>query len=134
LLIVPGPLTVNFREWWRPLVPRLEVGELGGHCHATPHRVTLWKRAAPRIGGGPFLELLGPGAPEGEGFPRPSKDRLVDRALECPADDCRRTRTRLLFVSARDMWVAIDAVRRGAHPETCVAFAHERVPPIGAAS
>jgi len=40
----------------------------------------------------------------------------------------------LLFVSARDMWVAIDAVRRGADPETCVTLAHQRPSSIGVAS
>ena len=134
LLMVPGPLTVNFREWWRPLVPRLEVGELGGHCHPTPHRVALWKRAAPRIGGDLFLKLFAHGAPEAQAFPLLADDGVIDRALTYLADDCRRAGTRLLFVSARDMWVAIDAIRRGTDPETCVALAHDRMAPIGAAS
>ena len=134
LLMIPGPLTLNFREWRRPLVPRLEVGELGGHCHATPHRVALWKRAAPRIGGDLFLKLFAHGAPEAQALPLLAKDGVIDRALTYLADDCRRTGARLMFVSARDMWVAIDAVRRGAHPETCVAIAHQRAAAVGAAS
>ena len=134
LLIVPGPLTLNLREWSRPLVPRLEVGELGGHCQATPHRVALWKRAAPRIGSDLFLKLFAHGAPEAQAVPLLADDGVLERTLTYLADDCRRTDARLLFVSACDMWVAIDAVRRGADPETCVTLAHQRPSSIGVAS
>jgi phenylacetate-CoA ligase len=57
LLMIPGPLTLNLREWSQPLVPRLEVGELAGNSRPTCHRVALWKRVAPRIGEDLFIAL-----------------------------------------------------------------------------
>src|SRR5262249_8549635 len=57
LLMIPGPLTFNLREWGRPGVPRLEVGELAGHCHPTRHRARLWIRVAPRVGDDLFIKL-----------------------------------------------------------------------------
>ena len=58
LLMIPGPLTLNLREWRRPLVPRIEVGELAGNCLPTRHRVTLWKRVAPADWRGPVHQAV----------------------------------------------------------------------------
>ncbi len=114
LLMIPGPLTLNLREWRRPLVPRLEVGELAGNCLPTRHRVTLWKRAAPRIGEDLFIKLFAHGAPEKNAGPLLADDGVLDRTLRYLADDCRRSGAQLFFVSAWHMWAAIDAIRRGA--------------------
>jgi hypothetical protein len=141
LLMVPGPLTLNVREWQRPLVPRLEVGELAGHCHATRHRVRLWKRAAPRIGEDLFIKLFAHGAPEKNAEPLLALDGVLDRTLRYLTEDCLYSGTRLFFVSAWHMYVAIDAIRRGAHPECSVDEARrlearqvESVSCVGAAS
>jgi hypothetical protein len=133
LLMIPGPLTLNLREWRRPLVPRIEVGELAGHCQPTRHRVTLWKRAAPRIGEDLFIKLFAHGAPEKNAVPLLADDGVLDRALRYLADDCRRSGTQLYFVSAWHMWMAIDAVRRGLHPVRSVnAARRERVTRVSA--
>lgn len=136
LLMIPGPLTLNLREWRRPSVPRLEVGELAGNCEPTSHRVALWKRVAPRIGEDLFIKLFAHGAPEKNAVPLLADNGVLDRTLRYLADDCQRSGTQLFFVSAWQMWVAIDAIRRGAHPESCVddARRHQRVARIGAAS
>ena len=135
LLMVPGPLTLNLREWRRPLVPRLEVGELAGHCLPTRHRVTLWKRAAPRIGEDLFIKLFAHGAPEKNAVPLLADDGVLDRTLRYLAEDCRRSGTQLCFVSAWHMWVAIDAIRRGRDPVRSVDEARRQsVMNIGAAS
>jgi hypothetical protein len=120
LLMIPGPLTLNLLEWRRPLVPRVEVGELAGNCQPTRHRVTLWKRAAPRIGEDLFIKLFAHGAPEKNAEPLLADDGILDRTLSYLAEDCRRSGTQLFFVSAWHMWVAIDAIRRGLHPLRCV--------------
>ena len=123
LLIIPGPLTFNLLEWRQPNVPRLEVGELAGNCLATRHRVALWKRVAPRIGGDVFLKLFAHGAPEKNAGPLLADDGILERTLRYLADDCNRSGTQLFFVSAWHMWVAIDAIRRGLHPASRVAAA-----------
>ena len=81
LLMIPGPLTLNLREWRRPLVPRLEVGELAGNCRPTRHRVALWKRAAPRIGEDLFIKLFAHGAPEKNAGPMLADGGVLDRTL-----------------------------------------------------
>lgn len=135
LLVIPGPLTLNCREWRRPLVPRLEVGELAGHCLPTPHRVTLWKRVAPRVGEDVFIKLFAHGAPEKNALHLLADDGVLERTFRYLADDCRRSRAQLFFVSAWQMWVAIDAVRRGLDPVLCVDQARrDRQTRVGAAS
>jgi hypothetical protein len=114
--MIPGPLTFNIREWSRPLVPRLEVGELAAHARPTRHRVTLWRRTAPRIGGDVFIKLFAHGAPDRNAEALLANDGVLDRTLRYLKDDCRRTGTQLFFVSAWQMWIAIDAIRRGVNP------------------
>ncbi len=116
LLMVPGPLTINLREWQQPSVPRLEVGELAGHCQPTRHRVALWKRVAPRIGEDLFIKLFAHGAPEKNAGPLLADDGVLDRTLRYLRDDCRQSEAQLFFVSAWHMTLAIDAIRRGADP------------------
>jgi hypothetical protein len=135
LLMIPGPLTLNLREWRRPLVPRIEVGELAGHCQPTRHRVTLWKRVSPQIGEDVFIKLFTHGAPEKNAGPLLEDDGVLDRTLRFLAEDCRRSGTRLFFVSAWHMWVAIDGIRRGVHPVRAVGESRRhRVTRMGAAS
>ena len=135
LLMIPGPLTVNLREWRQPDVPRLEVGELAGHCRPTRHRVTLWNRVAPRIGEDLFLKLFAHGAPEKNAEPLLADDGVLDRTLRYLSEDARQSGAQLFFVSAFHLWVAIDAIRRGLHPVTSVEEARRRsVARVGAAS
>jgi hypothetical protein len=120
LLMVPGPLTINLREWREPLVPMIEVGELAGNAQPTRHRVRLWKRVAPRIGGDLFIKLFTHGAPEKNAEPLLADDGILDRTLHYLESDCRCAGERLFFVSAWHMAVAIDAIRRGVNPEEAV--------------
>ena len=135
LLMIPGPLTVNLREWRRPQVPRIEVGELAGNCQPSPHRAALWRRVAPRIGVDLFIKLFAHGAPEKNAGPLLADDGVLDRTLRYLADDCRRSGAQLFFVSAWHMWMAIDAIRRGADPASTVLESRRpRCRQIGAAS
>jgi len=119
LLIIPGPLTLNLRDR-TPLVPRIEVGELAANAWPTPHRVALWRRTAPRIGGDLFIKLFTHGAPEKNAGPLLADDGLLDRTLRYLEENCRRSGTRLYFVSAWQMWTAVDAIRRGVEPVIAV--------------
>jgi hypothetical protein len=136
LLMIPGPLTLNLREWRRPLVPRIEIGELGGHCRTTRHRVALWRRTAPRIGRDLFLKLFAHGAPEKNAVPLLADDGELDRTLRYVANDCRASGASLHFVSAWQMRVAVDAVCRGVDPVRAVDEARRpgRIAHVGAAS
>jgi hypothetical protein len=120
LLMIPGPLTLNLREWRRPQVPRLENGELAGHCWPTRHRVRLWTRAAPRIGEDQFIKLFAHGGPPKNADALLANDGVLERTLRYCTEFCRRSGTQVFFVSAWQMWVAIDAIRRGLDPVQCV--------------
>jgi hypothetical protein len=135
LLMIPGPLTLNLRDWRQARVPRLEVGEMAGHCHATRHRITLWKRVAPRIGEDLFIKLFAHGAPEKNAGPLLTDDGVLDRTLRHLTEDARQSGTQLFFVSAWHMWTAIDAIRRGVSPVSAVDEARRRcATPVGAVS
>jgi hypothetical protein len=116
LMMIPGPLTLNVREWRTPLVPRLEVGELAGNCLPSRHRIRLWTRVAPRIGGDLFIKLFGHGAPEKNAGPLLADGGALDRALQYLHDESSRLNAQLLFVSAWQMWQAVDAIRRNDDP------------------
>jgi len=134
LLMIPGPLTLNLREWRVPLVPRVEIGELAGHCQPTAHRVSLWKRVAPRIGEDLFIKLFAHGAPEKNAGPLLADDGVLDRTLRYLAEDSLRSGTQLFFVSAWHMRTAVEAIRRGVHPVRWVDEARrQRVMRMGAA-
>jgi hypothetical protein len=136
LLMIPGPLTLNLAEGWRPFVPLLEVGELAGHAHPTRHRVALWMRSAPRIGTDLFLKLFAHGAPEKNAEPLLADEGVLDLTLRYLAEYCRRSEMKLFFVSAWHMRAAIDALRRGLNPVRVVDEARwlERATPMGAVS
>jgi hypothetical protein len=116
LMMIPGPLTVNFREWRTKLVPKLECGELAGNCLPTRHRARLWTRVAPRIGEDLFVKLFGHGAPEKNALPMLEDGGILDRTLDYLKDEAADLGAQIFFVSAWEMWRAIDAVRLAGDP------------------
>jgi hypothetical protein len=116
LLMIPGPLTLNLREWRTPLVPRLERGEIAGNCLPTRHRARLWARVAPRLDGDVFIKLFGHGAPEKNATPLLEQSGALDRTLRYLREESNELGAELYFVSAWQMWTAVDAIRRGADP------------------
>jgi hypothetical protein len=115
LLMIPGPLALNLKEWNQPLVPKLEIGELAGNALPTRYRAKLWTKAAPQIGGDVFIKLFAHGAPEKNAGPLLEGGALA-RTLDYLAEEAADLGAQLLFVSAWEMWQAIDAIRRGADP------------------
>ncbi len=67
LLMVQGPLTLNWREGKLGLVPRIESAELSIDAPPTPHRVALWGRCGISVHGAPdhvFIKVHTHGATE----------------------------------------------------------------------
>jgi hypothetical protein len=116
LMMIPGPLTFNLREWRIPRVPKLECGELAGNCLATRHRTRLWIKVAPRLGADVFIKLFAHGAPEKNAVPLLEEGGL-DRTLEYLKAEASAIGAEIFFVSAWQMWAAADAVRRRVDPK-----------------
>lgn len=67
LLMIQGPLTLNWREGKLGLVPRIESAELSFDAPPTPHRVALWGRCGISVAGAPehvFVKVHTHGATE----------------------------------------------------------------------
>jgi hypothetical protein len=111
LLVVQGPLTLNWRQRRLGLVPRIENGELTADNPPTPRRADLWVRQHIHVKGRPgwiFVKLHAHGAPErhadvvlGEAMQR------TLRYLTTAYNDGRRYC--LHFVTAREMYERIRA-------------------------
>jgi hypothetical protein len=110
LLMVQGPLAVRFERGR----PRIDTGELAVWDPPTEARVRAWFRVAPQIGEHMFIKLFAHGAQERHAavLLRGGLDRLF-RALiaHAAAEGCR-----LHFVTAWQMYNAIEALRAGADP------------------
>jgi len=122
LLIVPGPLTINLNEWNQRLVPKIETGELAGYALPSRRRACLWTMAAPRIGADVFIKLFTHGAPERNSAALLEGGALV-RTIEYVTEQANRIGAQLLFVSAWQMWKAIEAVRCQSDPLDAVGIA-----------
>jgi hypothetical protein len=127
LLIISGPLGMRWRDRW---LPRLETGELCYGNVATPYRVKRWVELAPRIGADTFIKLYTHGAQE-----RNSSVLLRDAlesAFNLLVEEADRRRCSVYFVSAWQMYLAIDAIRQRRDP---VVTAHAgQIEGVGAGS
>ena len=111
LLIIPGPLGIRWGDRW---LPRIETGELSAGNLATPYRVKRWVELAPRVGADAFIKLYAHGAQE-----RNSSVLLVDgleSAINLLVEEARRRNCAVHFVSAWQMFLAIDAIRQRRDP------------------
>jgi hypothetical protein len=111
LLMVPGPIGLRWRD---RLLPRMETGEVAAGNLATPYRAKRWVDLAPRIGTNVFLKLFTHGAQE-----QNSSALLhggLDSMFNLLVDEANRRNCAVYFVSAWQMYLAIDAVRRQADP------------------
>ena len=116
LMIVQGPLALNFRSRKWGIFPRIENGELSGDNPPTPERARLWIREAIHVKGRPnwiFIKLHTHG----------SDERNTEALLGQPMDETlsflERTfndhaRYRLHYVTAREMYNIIKAAEAGA--------------------
>ena len=116
LMIVPGPLAINWKERRRALVPKIEVGELAGNHGPSMHRTRLWLRHAPRIGSDVFIKLYAHGAPEKNAGPM--LNGFLSSTFECMSRVCAESGVSLNFVTTWQMWNAIESLRMGREPDT----------------
>ena len=111
LLIVPGPLGLR---WRGRLVPRMETGEVAAYDPPTAYRARRWFDLAPRIGEHAFVKLYTHGAHDA------NLHALLSGGLhdlfEVASEEAERRGARIYFVSAWQMYLAIDAITRGENP------------------
>lgn len=116
LLIVQGPLTLNWRRRKYGLLPRIENGELSRWNPPTPQRVDLWVRQGIGVAGKPdwvFVKVHTHGGnPDNFDVLLGEPLEAMFRHLETAYNDGERFR--LHYVSAREMANLIQAARQGA--------------------
>jgi hypothetical protein len=113
LTLVPGPLGLDFRT--RGLRrPCLESGELASYRLPSPWRARLWLRIAPRVAGHVFLKLFAHGAYEQNASALLGGG--LDRLFESLRGACVERGLRLHYVSAWEMFRAVEALRAGKDP------------------
>lgn len=126
LLMIPGPLGIRWRD---RLLPRLETGELSCGNLATPYRARRWVELAPRIGVDTFIKLYTHGAQERNSFV------LLRNGLKSVfallVAEAKQRGCAVYFVSAWQMYCAIDAVRQGRDPVVTTRAAGENRAPNG---
>jgi hypothetical protein len=115
LMIVQGPLALNWRSRKFGILPRIETGELSGDAPPTPARADLWVRQGIHVHGRPewvFVKLHTHGANE-RNFEallgRPMEETLS--YLESRYND--GAQYRLHYVTARQMFNIIKAAEAG---------------------
>jgi len=109
LLLVQGPLALNWHSRKAFVIPRIEAAEISADCLPTAHRIALWERAGIRIAGAEdslFIKVHTHGAEER------TSDALLGGQLEVMWTELeRRFRDRpgyrLHYVSAWEMYEKI---------------------------
>jgi hypothetical protein len=115
LLLIQGPLALNWRERKFGLLPRIENGELTADNPPSRHRAALWVRTGVHVQGRPdwvFVKLHAHGANERHSpvlLGQPMEDLLAH--LETAYND--GTRYVLHYVTARDMYHIVRAAEAG---------------------
>ena len=109
LLMIPGPLALNWSSRKFGLLPRLEIGELAASNPVTPQRVRLWLKYSPRIGDDLFIKLYAHGAREDNAAQLLERD--LDLTFRLLRDECASQGSALHCVSAWKMRNAIDSAQ-----------------------
>ncbi|HWL64121.1 MAG TPA: hypothetical protein VNQ32_15105 [Steroidobacteraceae bacterium] len=115
LLIVQGPLGLNWRSRKLGVVPRIENAEISADARPTPERVSLWSRLAPRIPGAGqhvFIKLHTHGAED------PTMDSLLGGDLDLMWTELERQYrdapgVTLRYVTAWEMYGIIKGLAHG---------------------
>ena len=126
LLLVQGPLQLNWQRRKYGLLPRLENGDLQGHHPPSLERFALWLRAQVHVAGRPdwlFVKLHTHGAPAA------NADMLLGPAMrtfheQLAAYARRHPELRYYYVTAHEMAELVHQAERGAAtPELKIAVA-----------
>ncbi len=113
LLMIPGPFGLRWGQG--RVTPRIECAEVASQDLATPYRVRRWLDLSPRIGGDLFLKLHTHGTQEKNSAALLLNGGL-DRLYSLIEAECARRGILFYFVSAWQMWQAVDALRRKVEP------------------
>jgi hypothetical protein len=115
LLLINGPLALNWNRRKAGVLPAVENGDITGINPCTPDRVDLWMKTAVHVAGWPnwiFVKLHTHGTQE-----KNSRLLLSDRGGEMYADLLGRyndgERHVLHFVTAWQMYRCVKALERG---------------------
>jgi hypothetical protein len=111
LLMIPGPFGLR---WRGRLIPRMETGEIAAYDPPTAYRVRRWFDLAPRIGEHVFLKLYTHGATEANSESLLKTDLYSSFALA--RAEAERRGVRIHFVSAWQMYLAVEAISKGQDP------------------
>ena len=113
LMIVPGPLAINWKERRRALVPKIEVGELAGnhYIELACGFVTCLASAATCSSNCMRTELR-------RRTRAPMLNGFLSSTFECMSRVCAESGVSLNFVTTWQMWNAIESLRMGREPDT----------------
>jgi hypothetical protein len=109
LLMIPGPLTLNWNSRKFGLLPRLETGELAASNPVTQQRVRLWLNYAPRIEDDLFIKLFAHGAREENAAQLLERD--LDLTFQLLRGECADNGSVLHYVTAWQMRDAVESAR-----------------------
>jgi hypothetical protein len=126
LLMISGPIGMRWRDRW---LPRLETGEIRYGNVATPYRVRRWVELAPRIGADTFIKLFTHGAQERNSSALLSG--VLESAFNLLVDEANRRGCSIHFVSAWQMYLAIEAIRQRRDPVVATRADHVEGTPAG---
>jgi hypothetical protein len=107
LLLIQGPLALNWRSRKWGLVPRLEAGNIAGHCRPSPARARLWLDQRIGVVGRPdwvFVKVHTHGCQEGN-FNAALDGTLHQALAQLPVQ--------LHYVTAREMYNLVKAAEAG---------------------
>src|ERR1700730_12942863 len=110
LLMIPGPLTLNWSSRKLGLLPRLETGELAASNPMTRQRVRLWLKYAPRIGDDLFIKLFAHGARDDNAAQLLERD--LDLTFQFLWSECEEYGSTLRYVTAWKMRDAVESARQ----------------------
>src|SRR5512143_1074733 len=113
LTLIPGPLGVLWHPEGR-WKPRLDTGELASYARPTLERIRLWLSVAPRIAEHSFVKLFAHGAQENNAAALLGGD--LDRLFDGLRQVASEAGTQLRYVTAWEMWRAVEALREGRQP------------------
>ncbi len=109
LLMIPGPLTLNWSSRKLGVLPRLETGELAASNPVTRQRVRLWLNYAPRIGDDLFIKLFAHGAREDNAAQLLERD--LDLTFQLLRNECAEYGSALRYLTAWEMRDAVESTR-----------------------
>ncbi|MBV8206217.1 MAG: hypothetical protein JO041_05450 [Acidobacteria bacterium] len=119
LLMIPGPFGLR---WAERLLPRIEFGDLSHSDPPTEYRARRWFELGPRIGGDLFLKLHTHGCQEKNAEVLLAQGGLRN-LFHWVAEEARRQNAEIYFVTAWQMFLAVEALRLRQNPRAVVAAA-----------